>query len=210
MIQPPTPNRQRQPLVADHDRLIDHVRCSFTRRVPLRRAKIGIPHALVDHTLLLAGRRAPARLVLAALVVLSDRHPQHKVDHHGCGQGARQNGRSQAVVKAAKARAAAAGTATRADAVGAPVEDGQGIDHARHRDQCEQARRDLADLVAKVEKPDGESTEDDGEIEPGEEGTFVGEEDFGLDAKGKGDALACGDGCVSTAAMLDPGCFDQA
>jgi hypothetical protein len=48
----------------------------------------------------------------------------------------------------------------------------------------------LADLVAEVEQADGESTEDNGEVEPAEEGSFVGEEDFGLDAGGEGDSFA--------------------
>jgi hypothetical protein len=48
------------------------------------------------------------------------------------------------------------------------------------------------DLVAEVEEADGETAEDDGEVKPWEKGTLVGEEDFGLDTGGKGDALAWG------------------
>jgi len=66
----------------------------------------------------------------------------------------------------------------------------QGIQHGRHGDDSKKARTNLADLVAEVEEPDGQAAEDDGEVEPGEEGTLVGEEDFRLDAGGEGDALA--------------------
>jgi len=48
----------------------------------------------------------------------------------------------------------------------------------------------LADAIAKVEETDGEAAQDDGEVEPGEKGAFVCEEDFGLDADGEGDAFA--------------------
>jgi len=64
------------------------------------------------------------------------------------------------------------------------------VQHGGHGDEGEEARADLAYLVAEVEEADGEAAEDDGEVEPGEEGAFVGEEDFGLDAGGEGDALA--------------------
>jgi hypothetical protein len=46
------------------------------------------------------------------------------------------------------------------------VERKQRINHRSHCDECEQARTDLADLIAKVEKPDCEAAEDDGEVEP--------------------------------------------
>jgi hypothetical protein len=66
----------------------------------------------------------------------------------------------------------------------------QRVNHSHHGDDGEQAGADFPNLVAKVEQPDGEAAEDDGEVEPGEEGALVGEEDFGLDAGGEGDALA--------------------
>ena len=68
------------------------------------------------------------------------------------------------------------------------------IDHGGHGHDGEQPRADPADRVAEVEQTDGEGGEQDGEVEPGEEGAFVGEEDFGLDAGGEGDAFACGGG----------------
>ena len=65
------------------------------------------------------------------------------------------------------------------------------VQHGGQRDEREEAGADLADAVTEVEQADGQATEDDGEVEPAEEGAFVGEEDFGLDAGGEGDALAC-------------------
>ena len=64
------------------------------------------------------------------------------------------------------------------------------IYHRCHCDQGEKARRDATDAVAEVEKADGEAAEDHREVEPGEEGAFIGEEDFGFDAGREGDALA--------------------
>ena len=71
------------------------------------------------------------------------------------------------------------------------MERDQRIDHAAHRDECEEPGADAGRGVgAKVEQTDGEAAENDGEVEPGEEGALVGEEDFGLDARGQGDAFA--------------------
>lgn len=72
------------------------------------------------------------------------------------------------------------------------MEGNQRIRHGGHGNEGEQAGGDLADLVAEVEQADGETAEDDGEVEPAEEGALVGEEDFGLDARGERDALAWG------------------
>jgi hypothetical protein len=71
------------------------------------------------------------------------------------------------------------------------VESDKRVDHGCQRDERKEARADLADAVAEVEEADGQAAEDDGEVEPGEEGALVGEEDFGLDAGGEGDAFAC-------------------
>lgn len=69
----------------------------------------------------------------------------------------------------------------------------QRIDHTPH---CHNGEKPSADpgggVGAKVEQTDGEATEDDGEVEPGEKGALVGEEDFGLDSGGEGDAFARG------------------
>ena len=67
------------------------------------------------------------------------------------------------------------------------------VDHAAHGHDYEEPGTDAGSGVgAEVEQTDGEAAEDDGEVEPGEEGAFVGEEDFGLDAGGEGDAFARG------------------
>ena len=67
------------------------------------------------------------------------------------------------------------------------------VEHAPHGDDGEETRADAGGGVgAEVEQADGEAAEDDGEVEPGEEGALVGEEDLGLDAGGEGDALARG------------------
>ena len=67
------------------------------------------------------------------------------------------------------------------------------IDHAPHRHDGEETGADAGSGVgAKVEQADGEAAEDDGEVEPGEKGALVSEEDFGLDAGGEGDAFARG------------------
>ena len=70
------------------------------------------------------------------------------------------------------------------------MEHTQSVDHRSHSNECEEACGDLADLVAEVEETDGETAEDDSEVEPGEEGSLVGEEDLGLDTDGEGDAFA--------------------
>lgn len=66
----------------------------------------------------------------------------------------------------------------------------QRIHHRQHRDAREQHGADLAGAITKVQQANGQGAEDDGEVEPGEEGTFVGEEDFGFDARGDCDAFA--------------------
>lgn len=66
----------------------------------------------------------------------------------------------------------------------------EGVDHGGEGDEGEETGADLADAVAEVEKANGEAAQDYGEVQPGEEGALVGEEDFGLDARGQGDALA--------------------
>jgi hypothetical protein len=67
----------------------------------------------------------------------------------------------------------------------------QRIQHRSNRHERKQARANLAHAVAKVQEPDRQAAEDDGEVEPREECALVGEEDFGLDAGGECDAFAC-------------------
>lgn len=70
------------------------------------------------------------------------------------------------------------------------MEGNQGIDHGGHGNQGEETSRDLADLVTEVEETDGKTAQDDGEVQPTEKSTLVGEKDLGLDTSGQGDALA--------------------
>lgn len=67
------------------------------------------------------------------------------------------------------------------------------VDHRSHRDGGEQERGDEGRAVAEVQHADGERAQDDGEVQPREEGALVGEEDFRLDAYGERDALAWGE-----------------
>lgn len=73
------------------------------------------------------------------------------------------------------------------------MESNERIDHTPHRDYREQPRTDQArSVVSEVQQTDGEAAKYDGEIEPGEESSFIGEKDFGLDAGGEGDSFARG------------------
>lgn len=74
------------------------------------------------------------------------------------------------------------------------MEGDERIQHGGEGNEGEQAGADLPDFVAEVQEANGEAAEDDGEVEPGEEGSFVGEEDFRLDSRGEGNALALGAG----------------
>lgn len=65
------------------------------------------------------------------------------------------------------------------------------IDHAPHGHDCEEPGADAGSGIgAEVQQTNGEATEDDGEVEPGEKGALIGEEDFGFDSGGEGDAFA--------------------
>jgi hypothetical protein len=110
-------------------------------------------------------------------------NPQHEVHDHGRKQGNREDRGAKAIVKAA--------LATLPYALSAPVEGDEGVGHSGHGNEGEEAGGDLADLVAKVQQADGEAAQDDGEVQPREEGALVGEEDLGLDARGECDAFAC-------------------
>ncbi len=66
----------------------------------------------------------------------------------------------------------------------------EGINHGGHGDQGEQAGRNAADGVAEVEQADSETAEDDGEVEIGEEGALIGEENFGLHPRRDRDAFS--------------------
>ena len=114
------------------------------------------------------------------LVVL---HTQSKVDHDSRQQGNGQNGWSKPVIKTTLTSAP--------NTLCSPVEGDDGVNHGRHCDDGEEGSGYATDSVAKIEQADSQTAEDDGEIQPREERSLVGEEDFGLNASGKGDALAC-------------------
>jgi hypothetical protein len=112
----------------------------------------------------------------------SSSNTEDKVDDNSGQQSNGQDSRTKAVVETA--------LTSHADALGSPVEGDQSVDHGSHGDQGEETSRDLADLVTEVEETDGETAQDDGEVEPTEESTLVGEEDLWLDTSGQGNALA--------------------
>lgn len=80
------------------------------------------------------------------------------------------------------------------DCLDAQVVQQGGVDQRGERDGREGDRCGGGEAVAEVEQRRGDGAEDDAELEPGEEGALVGEEDLGFDACGEGDALACGRG----------------
>lgn len=83
---------------------------------------------------------------------------EDKVDDDGGQQGKSQHRGTEAVVEAA--------LTALADALRAPVKGDEGVDHGRHGDEREKASADLTNLIAKVEQADGQTAEDDGEVEP--------------------------------------------
>lgn len=66
----------------------------------------------------------------------------------------------------------------------------QRVEQGEDGHACEEEGGDLGGAVAEVEHAHGQGADDDGEVQPREEGALVGEVDFGLDAGGEGDALA--------------------
>lgn len=72
------------------------------------------------------------------------------------------------------------------------MERSQSIHHNDHSHKRENASRDTTNTITKVQETDGERSEKDCKVEPREEGTLVGEKDFGFDADGEGDALSGG------------------
>ena len=108
--------------------------------------------------------------------------PQDEVDHHGDQQQDGQRRGPEPVVEA--------GLATHPDRLRSPMIGPKCIYERGDRDAGEAEGGDLGGLVAKVEHADGEGADNDGEVQPREEGPLVGEVDFGLDAGGEGNALA--------------------
>lgn len=73
----------------------------------------------------------------------------------------------------------------------------QCIPHRQHANDGEDGGRDECGAVAKIQHADCEGAEDDGEVQPREEGALVGEEYLGFDARGERNAFSwVGDGLV--------------
>ena len=121
-------------------------------------------------------------LLAPSLFLVLANNPQDEVHNDRAKQGDCQHGGAESVVETA--------LASLPYALRAPVEGNEGIGHGGHGNEGEQAGADLADLVAEVEQANGETAQDDSEVQPGKESALVGEEDFGLDAGGQGDTLA--------------------
>jgi hypothetical protein len=92
------------------------------------------------------------------MAIPSARDPQYEVHNNSAEQRNGKDRRPQSIIKAS--------LSALPYALCPPVERKQRINHRSHCDECEQASTDLADLIAKVEKPDCEAAEDDGEVEP--------------------------------------------
>jgi hypothetical protein len=107
---------------------------------------------------------------------------QNEVYDDGSEKGDGEDGRAKAVVEAALSAAT--------DTLCSPVEGDDGVDHGAHGDDGEEGGGDATDAIAKVQQTNGETAEDDGEVQPREKGALVGEEDLWLDAGREGDALA--------------------
>lgn len=92
------------------------------------------------------------------LVTTSSSYPQHEVDYNRQQQRNGQHGRTETVVEAA--------LPSHANALRAPVESDERVDHGGQGDEGEETGADLADAVTEVEKADGQAAQDDGEVEP--------------------------------------------
>jgi hypothetical protein len=107
---------------------------------------------------------------------------ENKVDNNSRQQGDSKHRWSKAVIKPA--------LSTLPYTLRSPMKGKKRINHGGHGDDGEQAGRDAANAVAEIQKTDGEAAENDGEVKPWEKGSFIGEEDLGLNTSGEGDALA--------------------
>ena len=109
-------------------------------------------------------------------LLLATAQPQDDVHDDG---GEKKDGKdrgTKAVVKAS--------LTSLTNASGTPMESEQGVEHGDHGHEGEETGADPTDIVTKVEQADGETAQDDGEVQPAEEGAFVGEEDLGFDSSG--------------------------
>ena len=88
----------------------------------------------------------------------SSSDPQHEVDNNREQQSNGKHCRTKAIVKST--------LSSHANALCAPVECDERVDHGHQRDECEESSADLSDAVAEIKKTHGEATEDDGEVQP--------------------------------------------
>lgn len=104
-----------------------------------------------------------------------------------------------------------------ADGRSTPVVCNERVGHGGHGDEGEESGRDTANAVTKVEQANGETAKNDGEIEPREEGSLVGEKDLGLNTSGECNTLSCKEvslieafgGCILPGAAWSSGAVDM-
>lgn len=110
-------------------------------------------------------------------------HTKNEVHHNSSKQRDSQDGRPESIINPA--------LASFPNALGPPMECNKGIYHSGHGNDSEEAGRDASDTISEVEQTHCQSAEDDSEVEPGKEGSLVGEEDLGLYAGREGNPFAC-------------------
>ena len=96
--------------------------------------------------------------VSSLLSTSSSSDPQDEVDNDCKQQSNRKHCRTKAIIEST--------LPSHTNALCAPVECDEGVDHGHQGDECEESSADLSDAVAEVKKTDGQAAEDDGEVEP--------------------------------------------
>ena len=100
----------------------------------------------------------PLGPVSSLLRTSSSSDPQDKVDNDRKQQSNCKHRRAKAIIEST--------LPSHTDALRAPVECDERVDHGHQGDECEESSADLSDAVTEVEKADSEAAEDDGEVEP--------------------------------------------
>jgi hypothetical protein len=95
---------------------------------------------------------------VSPLFAIAHGQPQHKIDNDSREERDCQDGRTQPIVEST--------LSAHPNAPRAPMECEQGVDHRHHSDKSKESGADLSNLIAEVEKANGEAAEDDGEVEP--------------------------------------------
>lgn len=128
---------------------------------------------------------SPARIFRLILMSAIVTESEAKVDQDGSQDKDAEDGGAEAIIVRTGQ--------SLSDPVSAPVEGGEGVDHDDHGDECEDAGRDTTDPVTKVQETDGQGSQEDREVEPGEKSTFVGKENLGFDPDWESNTLSgCG------------------